>query len=601
MKQHMLLSLLALVLALSMLLPTFAFAEEMGEFDLYASEVYTGEQAVEAPAPVDPAAEQAVYAVAAPEAFPATLTLGAKESWALNGLMLSDGQPVRYESSAPKLVTVDENGIVTAKKKGSAVVTCYLGDVPLAQCAVDVMKAPKKVTYPVKSLILGLGEWRAFPAGIPEGSAGTVSYASDNPVVLAVDEAGNIAGVGPGTANLIATAYNDKRATCAVQVLSGPSPTWVALSQSEAYMMAKGVLQLYAWYDEGSAAVLSYDTSNKKIATVDANGLVTGKKGGQAVITVTTHNGLTASCLVTVYTAPKKVSLNAKKLTLNVGEGAQLAASITANSVTEFTWSTDNAAVAAVDGNGYVTAAGAGKATVTVTTTNGKKAKCKVTVHGPVQPSAPKKVKLNAKKATLNAGEGYQLAAILPENSIPDVAWNSDNPAVATVDANGWVVAVGPGTATITVVTVNGKTAKCKVTVKGESAPATPTLPSVPNGRIEVIQFLHSNGEKTATVLGLHYVRESYRDEIDSINVFDDYGAGINQISIYSNNTKHCIEGIYPGIVYATMEQILLSKGYISSVKQYKTQSVTQYKKGNVTIGYSLRDNIIISVYAYYE
>jgi len=113
---------------------------------------------------------------------------------------------------------------------------------------------------------------------------------------------------------------------------------------------------------------------------VDENGLVTAKKGGQATITVTTHNGLTASCNVNVYVQPKKVSLNAKKLKLNANDGFQLVAKLTKNSISQITWSSDNPGVASVDENGLVAAMGPGKATIYATTTNGKTAKCKVTV-----------------------------------------------------------------------------------------------------------------------------------------------------------------------------------------------------------------------------
>ncbi len=569
---------IALIMVLALFVPAISSAEELGEVDLYAPEVYDGTVAEEAQAPEtseeapmsaeapadaevpisadEPAADTpAVYAVAAPEAYPASLLLGAKEKYTLNGLVLSGGQPVTYVSSNPKLVTVDANGLVTAKKAGGAEITCCLGETPLAVCAVTVAKAPKKVTLPAKSVVLGLGEWRAFGATLPEGSAGAVSYTSDNPAVLVVDEAGNIGGAGPGTAKLTATAYNGKKATCAVQVLNGPSPTWVSLSQSEATMMAKGTLQLYAGYDAGCDAILGYSTSDKKIATVDGNGFVTAKKGGQATVTVTTHNGLTASCLVTVYTAPKKVSLSAKKLTLNVGEGAQLTAAITANSVTELTWSTSDAAVAAVDGNGYVYATGAGKATVTVTTTNGKKAKCSVKVNGPAVPSAPKKVTLNAKKATLNVGEGYQLVATLPANSVSDLTWSTSNAAVAVVDANGYVTVVGPGKATITVVTVNGKKASFKVTVKGESTPTTPS------GRIELADYLGVKFSKIRTALGFTGYSNG---QIWCGSLGEPTGPDSAEVFCIESDpeSKYCIYGLYLGMPLSDADSFLYSNGW---------------------------------------
>lgn len=50
---------------------------------------------------------------------------------------------------------------------------------------------------------------------------------------------------------------------------------------------------------EGAAPVLTWTSSNEKIAAV-ADGVVTGVAPGEAVITVTTDNGLAAECIVTV-------------------------------------------------------------------------------------------------------------------------------------------------------------------------------------------------------------------------------------------------------------------------------------------------------------
>ena len=80
-------------------------------------------------------------------------------------------------------------------------------------------------------------------------------------------------------------------------------------------------------------------------------------------------------------------------------------------------------------------------------------------------------VTLDNTEAELMTGETLTLTAtVLPENA-PDksVSWSSSNQGVATVDENGKVTAVAPGTATITVTTdEGGKTASCIVTVKAD-------------------------------------------------------------------------------------------------------------------------------------
>ena len=78
-------------------------------------------------------------------------------------------------------------------------------------------------------------------------------------------------------------------------------------------------------------------------------------------------------------------------------------------------------------------------------------------------------VKLNKTKLSLEKGSSETLkATVTPSNK--GVTWTSSNSKIATVDKNGKVKAIAPGTATITVKTKDqGKTAKCTVTVNNIS------------------------------------------------------------------------------------------------------------------------------------
>ena len=373
-------------------------AEELGELDLPVVDLPMEVAAPETPAEDAPdeeafvPAEEPAGETAPAPVFPAELTLGVKEQAALNGANPADSGPFTYVSSKPKIAIVDANGVVTAKKRGSAVVTVFQGETALAACSVTVLKAPSKLTFTEKkNVVISKDQVRPFAVILPKGSAGSIAYASDNPAVMGVDAAGNLYGVSGGTATVTATAYNGRKVSCSVRVLGGPAPSTVTLSPATVAVPVKGTAQLSAIFDEGCDAILTYSTSNKRIATVNENGAITGKKAGQATITVATHNGLTAACEVQVYALPKKVTLNAKKLTLHVNEGYQLIATLTKNSVSGLAWTSDNPSVASVDDAGLVAANAAGVANIAVVTDNGKRAVCKVTVESggsaPVLPS----------------------------------------------------------------------------------------------------------------------------------------------------------------------------------------------------------------------
>ena len=86
-------------------------------------------------------------------------------------------------------------------------------------------------------------------------------------------------------------------------------------------------------------------------------------------------------------------------------------------------------------------------------------------------------VTLNTETLELFTGGSATLTATVEPSDAANqnVTWASSDTSVATVDAAGKVTAVGAGTATITVTTVDGgKTAACTVTVRPDIPPANP-------------------------------------------------------------------------------------------------------------------------------
>ncbi len=85
-------------------------------------------------------------------------------------------------------------------------------------------------------------------------------------------------------------------------------------------------------------------------------------------------------------------------------------------------------------------------------------------------------VTVNKTTVSLMEGESENLfATVTPSNATnTNVSWSSSNSEVATVDGKGLVTAVKAGSATITVITLNGgKAASCLVSVKAKPAPVT--------------------------------------------------------------------------------------------------------------------------------
>ena len=156
-----------------------------------------------------------------------------------------------------------------------------------------------------------------------------------------------------------------------------------------------------------------------------------------------------------VQTEAASVKLNKTKTTIYVGSSTTLKLS---NASGKKVWSSSNRGVATVTNSGKVTAKKAGKATITVKYNN-KKYKCQVTVKKPY---------LNKTSKTIYKGKSYTLKI----TGTKAVSWKSSNKSIATVNGKGTVTAKKAGKATITCKGKDGKSYKCKITVKNKQTSA---------------------------------------------------------------------------------------------------------------------------------
>jgi uncharacterized protein YjdB len=166
------------------------------------------------------------------------------------------------------------------------------------------------------------------------------------------------------------------------------------------------------------------------------------------------------------------VTLDRGSLTVDVGGTGTLVATVEPDFATDksVTWSSSDETVATV-ANGVVTGVSDGSATITVTTVDGGfEATAAITVK-----TAVTGVTLDQTAVTLEIGETVTLVATIePANATNQlVGWTSGNEDVATVD-DGLVTAISAGSATISVITLDGsKIASCEVTVTEASIAVT--------------------------------------------------------------------------------------------------------------------------------
>lgn len=213
---------------------------------------------------------------------------------------------------------------------------------------------------------------------------------------------------------------------------------------------------------------VTFKSLNEKVATVDANGVVTGVSEGNADIVITTEEGgFEAKCTVRVdgIDARGIERVGDKTVTMGLNQTRQLQVKITPSDTTNknVQWTSSNNSVATVDSNGVVTSKNSGSTIITATTHNELKTEFFIEVETPVT-----NITLNSNEINLNPGGTFKLdATVNPSNaSNKNIKWISANESIATVDQSGNVTADVAGTTYISAVSADGKVvATCTVNV----------------------------------------------------------------------------------------------------------------------------------------
>lgn len=199
---------------------------------------------------------------------------------------------------------------------------------------------------------------------------GDITWKSSDAKVATVDAKGNVKAVNAGTATITAT-LGKVSATFTVTV-KNPSITAKADS-SVIYTKSKTTTKINVVKD-GVTGNATFRSSNKKVATVSANGTVKAKKAGKVNITVQVGNHKQV-----VKITVKKPTMKLTKSSAKLKKGKKVTIKVKAAPVSKVTFKSSNKKVATVSSKGVVKAKKKGTAIITVKC-NGITKKFKVTV-----------------------------------------------------------------------------------------------------------------------------------------------------------------------------------------------------------------------------
>ena len=216
---------------------------------------------------------------------------------------------VTYRSENESIATVDGVGTVTALALGETKITATAASG--VSTDIKILVTEQGGTNSIESITLSITNVTLSP-GNELQLVGTYSPSNANPKELIWEssdtnvvtvENGLITALSSGTAKITVSNGSGVSASCNITVSSSTQTiSNITISPASLSLKVNGSTQLSVNFFPANASnkTLVWSSSNRTIATVDANGLVYGKKKGQAVIFATTSNGIVGTALVTV-------------------------------------------------------------------------------------------------------------------------------------------------------------------------------------------------------------------------------------------------------------------------------------------------------------
>lgn len=360
-----------------------------------------------------------------------SLTLKEGETFQLVATILPETatpQTIEWISSIPAVATVNENGLVTAVRKGGpatiwAVIGRGSGHEINAKCDVTVTSdgpSVESITVTPATVSIKATEETILTATVtPAGTGAEIKWRSDNTAIAKVekisDTQAKVTGVGEGTVKVIASVGDvfgysevtvEKKGSGGGE--GGGGVEMISLNKTELQLGFYETEQLIATLrPEDASAQITWTSSNEDVVLVSngstpagdgsikpAGTVIAKNKEGQSIVTATVGS-LSASCTVTVSSGSivpvQSISLNKTELTLQVGQQFELIATIQPGNATnkQVSWaSSARSYQLSLADNGLSCVIGAlaeCEATITVRSADNPAqlyATCKVTVTG---------------------------------------------------------------------------------------------------------------------------------------------------------------------------------------------------------------------------
>ncbi len=278
-----------------------------------------------------------------------------------------------WSSSDNSIATVDASGLVTGMAAGSADITYTVTNG--GGCSTSATQTVTVNALPIVETITGTASvCTGLTTSLSEATSGGVWFSS-NTLAATVDANGVVTGVAAGTADITYTVNNgsgcSEAATRTITVNDVP----VVAAITGTPTICSGSTTTFSNTTDGGV----WSSGTASVATIDANGVVTGVSAGTSLITYTVNNGSGCSTAVT-----QTVTVNALPVVSPIASQGSLVSLGYALPLSDATtgglWSSDDDGLVSVDANGVATGVALGTANIAYTVTSGSGCSAKASI-----------------------------------------------------------------------------------------------------------------------------------------------------------------------------------------------------------------------------
>ncbi len=424
------------------------------------------------------------------------------ENETLQTILLREGVPAEgelsFSSGSEKIATVDSNGVVTGVSKGRTTITAF-SKTPdrtyKAQLTVTVARKAQSVEVDTRKLVTGTvndpmlaGLLKADGEDLPvllipvkkqinlqinvlpqDATNRRAVLSSGDESVLAV-RGTNISGKAVGETVLTVANELSPEVNTRFRVLVVQPVTRVNLTPAKPVVAAGSQVSLSASIlpEDASIKQIVWSSSNEEIATVDANGVVTGVKKGNVRIVASSTDGanIRANINVRVTQSAEEIVLKTTELTVNVGRNAVLRVDVLPKNADDknVVWASSDESVAKVDNRGRVTGVSAGTCQITCSSASAEGVSAAATVN--VQIPVTKITFGEVPVVYVDESTKLEWTVEPADATNPGVTFEAGNKKVLSVAEDGTVTGLQKGESYVTAVSADGSNRRARILVK---------------------------------------------------------------------------------------------------------------------------------------